>query len=73
MNVCAANRIDLISMKVLAGRDQDIEDLDAMKVRTDDLDFVRAYLNKLTERGTKPEQIEEARLLLESLDRHDHD
>lgn len=73
MNVCAASRIDLISMKVLAGRDQDIEDLDAMKVRTDDLDFVRAYLNKLAEKGTKPEQIEEARLLLESLDMHDHD
>jgi len=40
MNVYAASRIDLIAMKVLAGRDQDIEDLDALKVCTDDLAFV---------------------------------
>lgn len=74
LNVCAASRIDLIAMKVLAGRDQDIEDLDAMKVRIDDLDFVRKYLDKLTEKGTKPEQIDEARLLLEALEvQRDHD
>lgn len=73
LNVCAASRIDLIAMKVLAGRDSDIEDLDAMKVRREDLDFVRAYLDKLAAKGTKRQQIEEARLLMESLEVHDHD
>jgi len=60
-------------MKVLAGRDQDIEDLQAMGVRADDVQFVRAYLDSLPDRGTTPEQIDDARELLASLDVHDHE
>jgi len=73
LQVSAASRPDLVAMKVLAGRDQDIEDLQAMRVRQDDVEFVSEYLNSLEGKGTKPEQIEDARTLLESLEVHDHE
>jgi len=73
LRVSAASRIDLIAMKVLAGRDQDIEDLDALQLRTDDVAFVGTYLDRLQGKGTTPEQVENARLLLESLELHDHE
>ncbi len=40
LRVYAASRPDLVAMKVLAGRDQDIEDLQAMRVRPDDVEFL---------------------------------
>lgn len=73
LKVTAASRPDLIAMKVLAGRDQDIEDLQAMRVRPDDVEFVSAYLNALGRKGTRPEEVEEARALLESLEVHEHE
>ncbi len=73
LRVYAASRPDLIAMKVLAGRDQDIEDLQAMRIRQDDVDFVTDYLDSLDSKGTKPEQIEEAKVLLESLEVHEHE
>lgn len=73
LRVYAASRPDLIAMKVLAGRDQDIEDLQAMRVRRDDVEFVHEYLDSLDSKGTKREQIEEARVLLESLEVHEHE
>ncbi len=60
-------------MKVLAGRDQDIEDLQAMRVRSDDVDFVKAYLDKLADKGTSMKQIMDVRELLASLEIHGHE
>ena len=73
LRVWAASRPDLIAMKVLAGRDQDIEDLQAMRVRTDDVQFVHEYLDALADKGTKQEQIDDAQELLASLEVHDHE
>ena len=60
-------------MKVLAGREQDIEDLQVMRVRSDEVGFVRTYLDKLTGKGTSLEQINNARQLLDGLDIYDHE
>jgi len=73
LRVFAASRPDLIAMKVLAGRDQDIEDLETLRVRADDTEFVRTYLDGLNEKGTNQEQIDDARTLLDSLEIHDHE
>jgi hypothetical protein len=67
LRVFAVSRIDLIAMKVLAGRAQDLEDLRAMRVRSDDVEFVRAYLDRLATKGTTREQIRDAWELMESL------
>lgn len=71
--VFAISRPDLIAMKVLAGRSQDLEDLAAMRPRQDELDFVDAYLTGLDAKGTRQEQIEDARLILSTLEAHDED
>ena len=73
LRVSAASRPDLIAMKVLAGRDQDIEDLQAMRIRRDEVAFVGEYLESLDSKGTRPDQVEEARALLESLKVHEHE
>lgn len=67
LRVFAASRPDLVAMKVLAGRAQDLEDLREMRVRSDDVVFVRAYLDSLAAKGTTPEQIDDARQLVDSL------
>lgn len=71
LRVSAVSRPDLIAMKVLAGRAQDIEDLRAMRIRSDELAFVREYLDDLPAKGTGPEQITDARVLLDALEVHD--
>jgi len=73
LHVWAASRPDLIAMKVLAGRAQDLEDLRAMRVRADDVEFVRAYLDGLAVKGTALEQVEGAREVLESLGELGHE
>ena len=70
LRVFAVSRVDLIAMKVLAGRGQDIEDIRSMRPRTDELDFVRRYLGMLADAGTLPAQIDDARTLLGSLEGH---
>jgi len=67
LRVFAVSRVDLIAMKVLAGRAQDLEDLRAMRMRSDDVAFVRAYLGLLAAKGTAREQIEDAMELIDSL------
>jgi hypothetical protein len=64
----AVSRPDFIAMKVLAGRPQDLEDLDQLKVRADEIEFVRTYLSTLKPKGTSPEQIDDALALLNSLE-----
>lgn len=71
LTVWAASRPDLIAMKVLAGRDQDLEDLSDMRVRPDDVAFVQSYLRGLAAKGTPPDQIADAQALLASLEIHD--
>lgn len=71
LTVSAISRPDLIAMKVLAGRDQDIEDLQDLKVRSDDVDFVEAYLDGLVGKRTSRQQIDNARDLLASLEVND--
>ncbi len=73
LRVCAVSRPDLIAMKVLAGRDQDLDDLGFMRVRADDVRFVLEYLDTLPARGTRQDQIDEARDLLKALVIHDRE
>ena len=72
LRVFAVSRIDLIAMKVLAGRPQDLEDIHSMKPRRDDVEFVRRYLDGLPAKGTMLNEIDEARELLESLEIQNH-
>lgn len=72
LRVFAVSRIDLIAMKVLAGRAQDLEDIRSMRLRRDDVEFVGRYLDGLPAKGTAPEQIAEARELLETLEFESH-
>ena len=72
LRVFAVSRIDLIAMKVLAGRPQDLEDIHSMKPRRDDVEFVRRYLDGLPAKGTMLNEIAEARELLESLEIQNH-
>jgi len=44
-----------------------------MRIRWDDVEFVSAYLDSLDSKGTRPEQVEEARALLGSLKVHEHE
>ncbi len=73
LRVSVVSRPDLIAMKVLAGRDQDIEDLQAMRIRSDDVAFVESYLATLASKGTHQDQIDDARDLLASLEVYDHE
>lgn len=64
LRVFAISRIDLLAMKVLAGRAQDLEDIRAMHPRRDDVEFVRSYLDSLQSKGTTRQQIDDARIVL---------
>lgn len=55
-------------MKVLAGRPQDVEDLRALRLTGDDVDFVRRYLGTLATGGTQGDEIREASALLAILE-----
>ncbi len=68
LTIFAASRPDLIAMKVLAGRPQDIEDLQSMRIRSDEAAFVRRYLQMLSARGTPASQIDDAHILLSALE-----
>jgi hypothetical protein len=72
LRVFAVSRIDLIATKVLAGRAQDLEDIRSMRPRRDDVEFVGRYLDGLPAKGTAPEQVAEARELLETLEFESH-
>lgn len=73
LGVYAASRVDLIAMKVVAGRERDLEDLRDMKVRKDEADFVRGHLATLSGKGTDSDQIEDARTVLDSLKVREHE
>lgn len=73
IRVFAASRPDLIAMKVVAGRPQDLEDLEAMRVRTDEVAFVRDYLAGLKDKGTRQAEVEDAYAVLGSLKVHERE
>ena len=73
LRVEAVSRIDLIAMKVLAGRERDLEHLEALRMRADDVQFVKDYLKELIDKGTPQDQIDDALELLDSLELHDED
>lgn len=64
--VYAISRLDLIAMKFMAHRRRDLEDLGKLAVTSDDVEFVRKYLQNLPEKGTRQEQILEAVEVLNS-------
>jgi hypothetical protein len=64
LHVLAIGRLDLIAMKFIAGRPQDIDDLNALGVDRTDGDFVRKHLESLARLGTPMDQVDEARALL---------
>ena len=53
LRVYALSRLDLFAMKVVAGRPQDLDDLEAMKVRQEELRFVRDHLTRLEAPGNR--------------------
>ncbi len=68
LRVMSISRKDLIAMKVLAGRAQDIEDLRSMRVRADERAFVRTYLATLPAKGTTAAEIADAGALLDGME-----
>jgi len=67
IRVMAIGRVDLICMKVYAGRAQDMDDLRCMKPSEDELGLVDAYLGTLEVHGEPQSHLEDARLVLDSL------
>lgn len=73
LHVSAISRPDLIAMKIVAGRTQDLEDIQDMGIRTDEVTFVQAYLKQLPSQGTPQDQIEAAHRLLRNVETYDED
>jgi len=66
IHVYAISRPDLIAMKFLAGRPQDLEDLEELGVENDDITFTEQYLESLSVKGTCSSEIANARELVNS-------
>ena len=64
--VFAASRQDLLAMKFLAHRPQDLEDIEAIGVSVDDVRFVRQYLAALAAKGTRAADVADAVAVLKS-------
>ena len=73
LRVWAASRLDLLVMKVIAGRAQDIEDVRAMRVRFDELGFIRSHLAAMRKATPGDTDVAEAIELLEALEVHEHE
>ena len=71
LKVYAASRPDLIAMKVLAGRAQDIEDLQHMRATVSEAEFVREYLAGLEAKGPFADQVADGCVILNSLTLHE--
>ena len=74
LRVYAIGRLDLIAMKFLAHRAQDLEDLQSLLVRADEARFARAFVGQLRESRTPIQEIDEAiEILNEWHHEKDHD
>lgn len=60
LRVRAIARIDLISLKAIASRQRDIDDLLSLRVTRDEARFVHDSLPKLLEKGANPDHIDTA-------------
>ena len=68
LHVHAIGRLDLLAMKVYAGRAQDLDDVRAMRPSPDELRFVAAYLDALAVAGEPAPHIGDARTVLDALE-----
>lgn len=68
LSVYAVGRMDLIAMKIIAGRPQDREDLGELRPTAAELEFVGEYLDALPGRGADVRLVDDARVLLEQLE-----
>ena len=60
LEVRAIARIDLISLKLIAGRERDLDDLGALRVTAEEARFVIGALPQILERGANPDSVEAA-------------
>ncbi len=67
LRVFAASRLDLIAMKLVAGRDQDIQDLHAMGIGRHDESFLRRHLASLAMTHHTASVVDDAIILLEAI------
>ena len=56
----AIARIDLISLKLLAGRERDLNDLKALRVTPEEARFIIASLPQIIARGANPDSVDSA-------------
>jgi hypothetical protein len=66
LRVKAIGRIDLISLKVIAGRERDLRDLEAMSPTDTERLQIEAALPELLRQGANPEVVEQALARLRS-------
>jgi hypothetical protein len=64
LEVLAIGRIDLVCMKIYAGRPQDLEDLRSMSPTGDELGFARSYVETLRSRGEPDTHVADARAVI---------
>ena len=60
LHVWAVSRIDLIAMKFIAHRAQDLEDLASLNVTADDIKFVERFVQSLRAGRTPSQEVDEA-------------
>lgn len=60
LRVLAIARIDLISLKLIAGRERDLNDLGALQVTAEEARFVAESLPQILDRGANPDSVESA-------------
>ncbi len=68
LRVRVVARIDLISLKLIAARERDLEDLDALQVTPDEARLVAESLPEILSRGTNPDVVPAAIELARSLE-----
>ena len=67
LRVFAADRRDLVVMKLISGRPQDLQDVVAL-IRADDVRFIRACLTQMRKKTAVSEQVPEAFERLDALE-----
>jgi hypothetical protein len=67
LRVRAIARIDLISLKLIAGRERDLNDLDALEVTAEEARFIVKSLPQILARGANPDSVEAALALAREL------